>query len=197
MLRQPLLSTLLILGFGSTALAQDLAGTRWHGSENLQNFGKLSFLFHPGNRVVMVDSQGESPGIYRQEGPKVLLVFGDGRVVYMGQLQGNRLAGKARNPVGSIWDWQTTRETPPAPQPEFPDFAGDFDFPKESPAPKQDLRRPEPVTAANLPEYLRLLGTPRRPPAATRARPSACCTWKRTAGSTRSRCTSGKREACG
>jgi hypothetical protein len=71
-----------------------MAGTEWHGEENLQGFGKLTFRFQDGQKVLMLDAHGQAQGSFTQNGPTVRITFGD--CVYEGMIQGNVLSGSAR-----------------------------------------------------------------------------------------------------
>jgi hypothetical protein len=81
-----------------------LAGTSWHGREELANYGDLAFRFMPNSQVIMHDTAGDTPGTWSQAGNQITLRFNNGRTVYTGALQGGTLAGTARGGNAS-WSW--------------------------------------------------------------------------------------------
>src|SRR5206468_2888991 len=82
----------------------EFVGTTWSGSEELAGYGKLSFRFLKGNRVVMQDAKDSSEGTWQRKGNKLTLKFNDGRVVYQGTVSGTSLSGTASNGRNS-WTW--------------------------------------------------------------------------------------------
>lgn len=76
----------------------------WTGSEALANYGKIAFHFYASGRVVMIDAKSSAEGTWLQQGQDITLRFFGGRVVYSGTLNGNALAGTARNEKTS-WSW--------------------------------------------------------------------------------------------
>lgn len=83
----------------------NLAGTQWKGREDLQGFGALSFRFLAGGVVLMLDTEGESPGTWRYKGNQITLNFNNGATVYTGILQNGTLSGSARSGRGQAWSW--------------------------------------------------------------------------------------------
>jgi hypothetical protein len=71
-----------------------MAGTQWNGSENLQNWGKLCFVFEDAQKATMIDAHSKIGGTYSQNGSNVSIQFKD--CVYTGTIQGNVLAGNAQ-----------------------------------------------------------------------------------------------------
>jgi hypothetical protein len=82
----------------------EFVGTTWSGREELAGYGKMSFRFLKGNRVVMQDAKDSSEGTWQRKGNKLTLKFNDGRVVYQGTVSGTSLSGTASNGRNS-WTW--------------------------------------------------------------------------------------------
>ena len=94
----------LRLAVAGPRVPAELAGTTWSGSEELAGYGKLSFRFQKGNRVVMQDAKDSSEGTWQRKGDKLTLKFDGGRVVYQGTVSGTSLSGTASNGRNS-WAW--------------------------------------------------------------------------------------------
>jgi HEAT repeat protein/S1-C subfamily serine protease len=101
-------------GFGGGAFGGGgLAFTQWTGSQTLEGFGKLKFLFLPTTRknqrkVIMDDSRETSFGTYTEKGQEVTMEFGDG-LVYTGTVNGNQLQGTAKD-QHKTWTFSLTRD---------------------------------------------------------------------------------------
>ena len=78
--------------------------TQWAGSENLCNYGPLTFQLYAGGRAVMIDAQATTDGTWQQNGQQFTFRFSGGRVVYTGIKNGNTISGTAQNGT-SWWSW--------------------------------------------------------------------------------------------
>lgn len=90
----------------------NVSGTTWTGSENLQGYGKLTFVFRAGGNATMIDARGESQGTWSQNGADVTLRFNG--CVYQGRINGQSLSGNGRitegAQAGQTWTFQITRQ---------------------------------------------------------------------------------------
>lgn len=91
-------------------VGMQLANTTWSGSENLANFGKLTFQFHANGQVTMIDAAGASQGTWRLEGSRVTLLFANGNVAYVGNINGGSIAGSAANRQRTTWQFSVQRQ---------------------------------------------------------------------------------------
>jgi hypothetical protein len=89
-------------------VGKNLADSTWTGSENLPGYGKLTFEFGADGAATMIDTKGETPGTWTQNGNEVTIRF-DG-CVYQGRVNGQTLSGSARltgGPnQGQTWSFQ-------------------------------------------------------------------------------------------
>jgi hypothetical protein len=107
----------IVFASANFAAAQDRSAPSkiWTGSEDLANYGELSFEVFGGGRVLMTDTDGVHEGTWRQAGGVVTLYFYEGKVVYSGTLRGAVLSGTARNDR-TTWNWSVELQTAvPAP----------------------------------------------------------------------------------
>jgi hypothetical protein len=150
----------LVLAAGMTQAqdepAKTLAGTTWTGSENLQGFAKLTFQFPGGNKVIMIDAQGKTEGVFKLTDDQVVLTFAGGEVAYVGKIEGNVLEGTATSKNiknNKSWSWQVTL----AEQPQQPNNPAAQKPAGSGPGPKTPPPA-GPPSAEKLAERLKKLG---------------------------------------
>lgn len=83
----------------------NLVNSTWSGTENLANYGKLTFQFHGNGVATMIDSDGSTRGTWNQNGNSVTLTFHNGTVTYTGRINGRTMAGNANINQGSTWQF--------------------------------------------------------------------------------------------
>ena len=57
----------------------------------------------------MIDADGETKGVWRQNGNVVSLAFYSGEVIYTGTISGSEMVGSARN-NRTTWQWRLRKE---------------------------------------------------------------------------------------
>jgi hypothetical protein len=116
----PMIAMLVVLAVSSAASARPvgsdgreaeaaptqrcLADTSWKGCETLSGYGPLTFDFCKDGSAVMHDVDGCTNGTWQQLGQQVTLFFYEGRVVYVGTIDGDVISGGAAN-SSTQWQW--------------------------------------------------------------------------------------------
>lgn len=180
--RNLVLASLFAVLTATSGFAQNvinLPGTTWNGKEDLGNFGKLTFKFHPTqNSVTMIDAKETSEGAYEVDADRIALSFYNGTVVYTGKLNGRTLSGQAVNGKAK-WNWSVTManapvvaknqpkpapKVQPAPVPETEgndsDAVETSPQPQPAPQPKNNTQNgpANKITPENLGEFLKKIG---------------------------------------
>jgi len=86
---------------------QNLAGTTWTGSENLNGYGKLTFKFLANGKAVMIDSQSTVQGSYTMTGNQVTIQL-PGVAVYQGTINGDAFTGTGKDDTRT-WSFNVTK----------------------------------------------------------------------------------------
>ena len=100
----------------------NLNQTGWSGNEMLAGYGPLHFSFMGSDRVVMIDADRvPRPGTYSIAHGQVTMRFFEGRVVYMGRIDGSlqtgaTIRGMASN-GGEQWQFAVTLQQGPVSPP--------------------------------------------------------------------------------
>jgi hypothetical protein len=93
---------------GSTS-SSVTAGMVYSGSENLQGYGKLSFTFQSGGKVIMHDAKSSVTGTWAQSGSQITLNFAQVGATYHAGLSGNQMFGYAVDTKGQAWSFNVHR----------------------------------------------------------------------------------------
>jgi hypothetical protein len=90
-----------------------LNGTTWIGSESASDTTSLKFIFKDNHQVIAYDdTQHTWKGTWKTIGERTVVIelTDPNGVNYSGQLEGNRLTGKAKRTDGRAqWNWSVTR----------------------------------------------------------------------------------------
>lgn len=93
-----------------------LAGTTWHGTENLPGYGNLTFQFEQGGEALMIDAKKTVKGTWSQSANKVTITFQN--CIYEGTVQGKSISGNAHFTTDDrTWTFSLTLAGATPPQP--------------------------------------------------------------------------------
>ncbi|HYV39420.1 MAG TPA: hypothetical protein VE988_27270 [Gemmataceae bacterium] len=73
------------------------SGKVYNGTENLGGYGKLTFTLETSGKAIMNDTHSTVNGTWKRTGNQITISFPNVHATYVGQLNGNVLAGTATN----------------------------------------------------------------------------------------------------
>jgi hypothetical protein len=86
-------------GTGGTNPPPATNGVTWSGQENLQGFGKLSFVFQTGGKVTMYDVSKSYSGTWSQNGKQITINLPSIGTTYVGTMNGNTISGQGSGKI--------------------------------------------------------------------------------------------------